>query len=192
MNNAGRANSPKIKGKYKDDILLIKRANPDLSGAKIRRSLEKIYPESKHIPKKRAIEKIIQTNRTVWENITPSVLDQPWSIGICAKYEIPPDIVPTLIECEKIEGKKFTIREARWMDRLKPAVYEMVKKEFPKDSPLGFLTNIAYQYSHKEKIYELMSPKSDTTDKEKVKDIQEVRFDTTELDNDIFFKTKTP
>jgi hypothetical protein len=173
MNTGGRTNSPNIKNKFKEDILLIKRSNPDLSGAKIRKALEKIYPESKYIPKKRTVEKIIHDNRNIWGNNTPSPLDQPWSIGLCEEYKIPADIIPTLIECEKIESKKFTVREAQWVAKLKPVVYEMVKREFPKDSPLGYLIMIAYQYSHKEKISELTNEK----------------LDTTELDDDIFFNT---
>ena len=54
-------------------------------------------------------------------NQQPSEFDRPWSIGACAQYNIPPDIIPVLISIQqfrarsefKVLQKELTMREAR-------------------------------------------------------------------------------
>src|SRR4030065_755843 len=37
-------------------------------------------------------------------NQQPSELDQPWSIGACAQYNIPPAIIPVLIRIQELKA----------------------------------------------------------------------------------------
>ncbi len=37
-------------------------------------------------------------------NKQPSEIDRPWSIGACAEYNIPPDIIPILIGLQKLRA----------------------------------------------------------------------------------------
>jgi len=100
-------------------------------------------------------------------NKQPSELDQPWSIGACAQYNIPPDIIPVLIKIQqfrarsefKILQQELTIREARWFARLHPVVETLTRKQFPYDpeARLRFLSLIVSCYVQRERVSELMN-----------------------------------
>jgi hypothetical protein len=180
---------PKTKPDIITDILLLKKNDVDgkLSAKDIREKLLKIYKGSKkYIPKERAIYNIIKKNK---DKVIISPLDSPWSIGCCEKYNIPADIIPTLIEYEQVGQPKFTIRQARWFARLKPVVYEMSAAKRPledslaglsivttegdkigvpaphNDLRLALLAIIAYQYAAEEQVSELESEQyADTSD----------------------------
>jgi hypothetical protein len=109
-------------------------------------------------------------------------VDYPWSIGSCVDYNIPPEIIPTLIEYkDKLESIKskdrsnermpkghFTIRGALWLVRLMP----MIKFKFPGDdrNPFyAYLILIVDAYTREETIHEILKPGEP--------------FDTSELDN---------
>ncbi len=54
-----------------------------------------------------------------------SPLDEPWSLGSLAEYEIPPEAMPTVMSAYKkrlAEKDVLTIREALWIGRLHNAV----------------------------------------------------------------------
>ena len=62
-------------------------------------------------------------------NKQPSELDQPWHIGTCFQYNITPDAIPEIIQlmkerasCEEGSLGQATIREARWINSLYPAI----------------------------------------------------------------------
>ena len=169
MNGRKGLRGPKTKKDIRTDILLFKKNDVDgkLSAKDIREKLLKIHPGSKYIPKERAIYNIIQKNK---EKLEFNPIDSPWSIGSCEKYNIPADIIPTLIELEQLGQPKFTIRQAKWFAKLKPVVFEMSAAKRPledclsgltlssaphKDSRLALLAIIAYQYAGYEQISEL-------------------------------------
>lgn len=169
MNDRKGLRGPKTKKDIRTDILLLKKNDVDgkLSAKDIREKLLKIHPGSKYIPKERAIYNIIQKNR---EKVKVDPIDSPWSIGSCEKYNIPADIISTLIEYEQVGQPKFTIRQAKWFAKLKPVVFEMSAAKRPledwlsgltlssaphKDSRLALLAIIAYQYAGYEQISEL-------------------------------------
>lgn len=174
MNGRKGLRGPNTKKDIKDDILLLKKNDVEgkLSAKDIREKLLKIHPGSKYIPKERAIYNIIQKNK---EKVIFDPIDSPWSIGSCEKYNIPADIIPTLIEHEQVGQPKFTIRQARWFARLKPVVYEMSAAKRPledclsglaqtglvripaphNDSRLALLAIITYQYAAQEQLSEL-------------------------------------
>jgi len=99
-------------------------------------------------------------------NKQPSELDQPWSIGACDEYNIPPDIIPILISLQKLKDKdqgesrlwKMTIREARWVARLFPVAEPLVNKAFTdEESSLWWLSLIVSSYIERERVSEQMN-----------------------------------
>jgi len=117
-----------------------------------------------------AVQKHVETLRGPIKQLGATGLDSPWSIGSCEKYNIPADIISTLIEYEQVGQPKFTIRQAKWFAKLKPVVFEMSAAKRPledwlsglaqipaphKDSRFALLAIIAYQYAGYEQISEL-------------------------------------
>lgn len=99
-------------------------------------------------------------------NKLPSELDQPWSIGACTQYNIPPDIIPVLISLQKLKATddeksslgKITIREARWVARLYPAAEPVINKIFAnEEGRLWWLSVIASGYVQRERVSEQMN-----------------------------------
>jgi hypothetical protein len=99
-------------------------------------------------------------------NKQPNELEKPWSIGACSQYNIPSDIIPILIKIQKLkvvedkEGSlgEITIREARWIARLYPAVEPLISKSaFDDDRKLLWLLFIADNYAQRERVSEQMN-----------------------------------
>jgi len=103
-------------------------------------------------------------------NQQPIDLDQPWSIGACAQYNIPPDIIPVLISLQKFKtpsGKEcslgqITIREAQWVARLYPSAELLINKLINKeiidnDGSLWLLSIIVNGYVQRERVSEQMN-----------------------------------
>ena len=71
-----------------------------------------------NLPETESIAKLISRAR----NHPKSPLDEPWSLGCLAEYDIPPDALPIvmLIYENRLaeEEQHFTIREALWIARL--------------------------------------------------------------------------
>jgi hypothetical protein len=100
-------------------------------------------------------------------NQQPSELDQPWSIGACAEYNIPPDITPILIKIQKLKAANneekgslggITIREAQWVTRLYLVAEPLVNRIFDGDeNRLWWLTLIVSSYVQRERVSEQMN-----------------------------------
>jgi len=99
-------------------------------------------------------------------NQQPSDLDQPWSIGACAQYNIPPDIIPVLIQLQKMNAPDYkegllgevTIREARWVAQLFPVADPVINKTFIGDEErLQLLSLIVSCYVERERVSEQMN-----------------------------------
>jgi len=95
-----------------------------------------------------------------------SELDQPWSIGACAQYNIPSDIIPVLIRIQKFRAPgeredllgEITIREAQWVARLFPVAEPVVNKPFINDEGrLQLLSLIVDCYVQRERVSEQMN-----------------------------------
>jgi len=96
-------------------------------------------------------------------NKQPSEMEKLWSIGACAQYNIPPDIIPILIKIQKLKAVEdeesslgeITIREARWIARLYPAAEPSISKlAFGDDRRLLWLLFIASGYVQRERVSE--------------------------------------
>ena len=111
-------------------------------------------------------------------------LDQPWTIGACLRYDIPANIIPTLLEEQKrcdSENKKakkdrkteqeiilgqlvattpfhriLTIRQARWYGKLHGVVSEVAKCKYPAspEEQKAFISRLIDQYAIKEWVSE--------------------------------------
>jgi hypothetical protein len=99
-------------------------------------------------------------------NKQPSELDQPWSIGANAQYNIPPDIIPVLIRLQRFRRTnqrkggwgELTIREARWFARLYPVAEPIGNKTLIDDNGrLWLLSLIVSCYVQRERISEQMN-----------------------------------
>ncbi len=110
-------------------------------------------------------------------NQQPSELDQPWSIGACAQYSIPADIIPVLMKMKKNRAPEdkgdlgeITIREARWLARLFPAAESLVNKTFiDEDGQLWLLSLIVSCYAERERVSEQMNEQyPDTSELDKL------------------------
>lgn len=88
-------------------------------------------------------------------------LDEPWSVGCCIKFDIPANIVPAIISLQKKRikiQKPLTIREARWISTLSPALNPILQNNNNPDRTLGnedILLQIACYYARAEQISEL-------------------------------------
>ncbi len=95
-----------------------------------------------------------------------SELDQPWSIGACAEYNIPPSIIPTLIKLQKSKAAndekgspgQITIREAQWVARLYPVAQPLINKATnDNEGRLWWLSLSVSGYVQRERIGEQMN-----------------------------------
>ncbi len=99
-------------------------------------------------------------------NQQTSELDQPWSIGACTQYNIPPDIISVLIRLQKLKASRdkegllgeITIREAQWVTRLYPVAEPLINKAFgEREGRLRLLSLIVSCYVQKERVSEQMN-----------------------------------
>lgn len=106
-------------------------------------------------------------------NQQPSELDEPWSIGACAQYDIPAGIVPVLMKIEKLRASQnkdgfgeITIREAQWVARLFPVAEPLINRIVNDDeSRPWWLSLIVSSYVLREKLSEQMNePYPNTAD----------------------------
>lgn len=163
---------PKTKEKVVDEIIRLKRRNPGYTASDIKRGLEKDFKDRKvFIPKERAITSILKKNQ---DKITPSPQDQPWSIGICIKNDIPSSTIPLLIKIQAVHGDRkdlLTIRQALWIAKLYPVLRPLLEKEYSEDSKaqISNLLSIVNAYSIREEIAEIHEQQSpDTSDLDEI------------------------
>lgn len=98
-------------------------------------------------------------------NKQPSDLDQPWSIGANAQYDIPAEIIPVLMKMRKSRAPQdkegamgeITIREARWAARLYPAAEPVISKLPLEENRLWGLSEILSGYVLREQLSEQMN-----------------------------------
>jgi len=126
-------------------------------------------------------------------NKQPGELEKPWCIGVCAYYNIPPDIIPLLIKVQQSRKqgefkdfeKELTIREALWYNRLRPVVETLTKNKFPFDvnAPFSYLNIIVSAYVQRERVSEIMNEQYPNTT-----DLDRIIFINEDLSNDGLFQ----
>jgi hypothetical protein len=114
-----------------------------------------------------------------------SVLDYPWSIGCCAYYDIPNELIGVLIDYQKHLDKfgGFTIRVARWISKIYHVAAPLLENKFPgKTLPnKNRLLLIAEAYAREELLNELTGEPLNQVDEAKSKP-----YDSKELDKRFF------
>ena len=190
-----QAIKPGIKRAIKGEILRLHIAQKDKRAREILGDLKKWvkakYPGVKIVlPSLRSVQQTIydwehpRTPEEKRRNEQTEGLDQPWTIGACVNYNIPADIIPTLIEeqkrCALVNEKArqdwetergktlrqlgvtepyrrmLTIRQARWFAKLYGIVSEVAKRKYP-DSPeeqKDLTSRLIDQYATKEQVSE--------------------------------------
>jgi hypothetical protein len=118
-------------------------------------------------------------------NQQPSPLDQPWSIGTSARYEIPAEIIPLLLKLQKLMAGKagalgeITIREAKWASLLYQAAKPITDKLFiDEEGSLWLFSLIVSAYAQRERVSEQMSEQYPKTS-----DLDKLYFDNEDLEN---------
>lgn len=138
--------------------------NPNYRAPKIReeviRRLSKVYPYADPgWPGLSIVQKELTKIRKRQSEAPPEQkgLGRPWSLGTLAKYDLPAEAVPAILE---IRDRRFlnseerlTIREAKWVVRLRAVVDESIELE-----------KRAIFYAFRESICELSSTSDDTFD----------------------------
>ncbi len=119
--------------------------------------------EDKDNPSLRSYEERI---RQIRQKLSKTPLDTPWCIGQCLKYGISGDVIPSLIRVKEKIRDKLTIRRAKWIGLLYPAITQMTTAEHPIDS-LWFIQRLSFigrEYAIREQFCETMGKDVDTSD----------------------------
>jgi hypothetical protein len=156
---------PTTKQELVEEIISIKRGDKgsQFTADTIIDELKRRHKNMKSFPKARTIYNIIKKNK---DRITFDPQNGIWSIGVCEKYKIPYDSIPTLIkeqhlrETTNLGPGDLTIREAIWLLRLYPLIMPILKKLFSKEKedPLiwhSMVSLASRQYSFKEQLAEV-------------------------------------
>jgi len=129
----------------------------DLGGRRV--SLSTV---EKKLAEWRRNETILPAKATLPREERPLGLEAPWSLGVSVQPEhgITPDSTGDLLAvwnyCLAI-GRVFTIREAKWVARLRNAITDQ-------KGTTAELFAFAYEYAVRERICEILNKQMDTTD----------------------------
>jgi len=155
---------------------------------------EELQLADKENPSLRSYEEKI---RHIRQKLSETPLDIPWCIGKCLKHGIPGDVIPSLIRIKEAIGDKLTVRRARWIGLLYPAITRLATGEHPVDSRWfeQRLSFIGREYAIREQFCEAMGGDIDTSDFDTLfftfGDISDEALATATVDN-IFAKRPTP
>jgi len=137
-----------------NEILLLKKGDNRLTAKAIREKLVGLHPNSKSIPKERAIYKILERNK---DKTISSELDNRWSAGSCLKYGISLEIVLSIHRLLLQSNRFLTIRRARWYSALHPILFPLLEATYPgqlEENQIR-LFQISSYYSRAEQITEI-------------------------------------
>lgn len=141
----------------KNEVANILKDNPGATGRVLKKEVEKSL-------KKKTGRCVTFTERTYQSikqkmDMTPSDLDNPWTIGASIAHGIPPDMIPVLFEvitAPKDKIAPLTIRQARWLSTIYHAAKPLIERKPPDQSLVpGYLYMMADQYAQCERIAEL-------------------------------------
>lgn len=176
-----RGRPKKLTDELKSLIVNIKKDTPNLTAKNIRGEirLHLITSKNKREPNlsEKEIARIVDSEELPGESvinkylakINPQLkiqlpLDTPWSIGDCIKYNIPADMIPVLIEIQKLGLKadeirfaQITNRQAKWFAMLYPSVQRLIKNKYHEihfafNTFLTFLFPLFRQWEEKEQV----------------------------------------
>jgi hypothetical protein len=128
------AKGPEITDEVKMLIAKLHEDHPKWTNEMIRNEVTTIvHKKNSSLPKgwpsKFAIDRIMPSirERAKRSQLAPNPIDQPWTVQSMgsSKYQIPPEALPSVLRvwlCAKQLGKRFSIRDARWVGRLYVAI----------------------------------------------------------------------
>jgi hypothetical protein len=115
------------------EILDIKLHNPDIDPIDIRKLLILKGFNTRSLPKERGIANYIYSHRSQLKIMTEGPELQPWSLAALEPHDLPPDIIPILLELQmqRISKKQITltIRDVRWVLRVYSSILSLNKNE---------------------------------------------------------------
>jgi len=86
-----------------------------------------------------AVQKEVTRLRKRVAEVPASDLDKPWNMSTLSEHELPPKIIPVLVEMQKLQksgwfgptATELTVRQARWVCRLYYLIAETYLRKFP-------------------------------------------------------------
>lgn len=102
-------------------IRFLREKYPEASAGVLRQKLGKLAGKKYSLPTERTVRNILARSGSLKQED----VDNPWSLGASASYNIPLEASNDLLKIWKwciIAGRKFTIREAKWVARLRNIV----------------------------------------------------------------------
>jgi hypothetical protein len=160
------AKGPKITEEIMGQIARIYLAHRDWPAKKIQHEIHaQLRKKNPQIPPDwpglSSVQKILAPIRTKDAEMRSGSkgIDRPWSVVTLAEYEIPPEALPTVLKMavhfrqreEEGEGRRMTIREARWAARLSSM------------EDLHKLFQTIQEYAEEEKVVELTGIRDEFT-----------------------------
>lgn len=93
-------------------------------------------------------------------------LDKTWNLGACPDNDISGAVIPILIRLKMKIGNMLTIRRAKWLNILYPALKTIVETQFPNDinEQDKRYAIIPREYAAREKFYKAVGRDLDTSD----------------------------
>ena len=174
-----------ISQKVVDAVIAVKIINPGY-GAKgildaIRTNRKAYHINGDRVPGEGKVYDILKKNKDKINNRRKELkkvsneIDGPWFVGSCLKYNIPPAMIPILIELQQVErelseglhdGVELTIRQCRWIAFLYQSVTasEILKNRWEPLQLKGRVSIMADMYAKREQIAEVMRQPIDTSD----------------------------
>ena len=101
-----------------------------LSGKEVRERLRKFLGKRERLPGLRKVQEVLAAVRKSQPALKEQ--DAPWSLGVCDRIGIPADATKDLLDIwvwSIVVGYKFSIREAKWVARLRNVIALNLGKE---------------------------------------------------------------
>ncbi|MFC1984726.1 hypothetical protein ACFLU0_01785 [Chloroflexota bacterium] len=112
-------------------------------------------------PSLSTVQKVLAIARRRIGDTPINALDKPWSLGAALEYNMPPEMVPLLMQIQNSLKGILTIREVRWMIY----VYQIPQVRMDMESlNEEILSDCASPYVAREQVCEMMNLPLDTSD----------------------------
>jgi hypothetical protein len=167
-----------VSPKVIEAVKAVRIMNPDYGAKQILKAIDKnrkaYFVNGDRLPSEGGVYKILRENKNEIDTrrakntfIPNKQLDTPWSVGSCLQSNIPPAMVPLLIEIQQVfQGRELTIRQCRWIAFLYQSVTasEVLKNKWEPDQLKENISIMAEMFAKREKMGEIMGKTINTSD----------------------------